>query len=231
KVIGTTIIIKDGDGQEISRQTILNGRDGKNSEVTVTPGTDQDGNTGQTITIVKPDGSRETTFIRDGKDGRDGVDGKDGKSPLVEQVEVREGDKVIGTTIIIKDGDGNEISRQTILNGQDGKNGADGKSAEVTVTPGTDQNGNTGQTITIVKPDGSRETTFIRDGKDGRDGVDGKDGKSPLVEQIEVREGDKVIGTTIIIKDGDGQEISRQTILNGRDGKNSEVTVTPGTDQ
>ncbi|HFR3767598.1 TPA: YSIRK signal domain/LPXTG anchor domain surface protein, partial [Streptococcus suis] len=204
---------------------------GKNSEVTVTPGTDQDGNSGQTITIVKPDGSRETTFIRDGKDG---VDGKDGKSPLVEQIEVREGDKVIGTTIIIKDGDGQEISRQTILNGRDGKN------SEVTVTPGTDQDGNTGQTITIVKPDGSRETTFIRDGKDGRDGVDGKDGrdgKSPLVEQVEVREGDKVIGTTIIIKDGDGNEVSRQTILNGVDGKNgadgksAEVTVTPGTDQ
>ncbi|MBL6539007.1 hypothetical protein JNG37_09775, partial [Streptococcus suis] len=192
-------------------------------EVTVTPGTDQDGNSGQTITIVKPDGSRETTFIRDGKDGKDGIDGKDGKSPLVEQIEVREGDKVIGTTIIIKDGDGNEISRQTILNGRDGKN------SEVTVTPGTDQDGNSGQTITIVKPDGSRETTFIRDGKDGKDGIDGKDGKSPLVEQIEVREGDKVIGTTIIIKDGDGNEISRQTILNGRDGKNSEVTVTPGT--
>ncbi|HFI0346538.1 TPA: YSIRK signal domain/LPXTG anchor domain surface protein, partial [Streptococcus suis] len=116
------------------------------------------GNPGQTITIVKPDGTRETTFIRDGKDGAkgqdgkngaDGRDGKDGKSPLVEQIEVREGDKVIGTTIIIKDGDGQEISRQTILNGRDGKN------SEVTVTPGTDQDGNTGQTITIVKPDGS----------------------------------------------------------------------------
>ncbi|HFI0037348.1 TPA: hypothetical protein ACGOTT_002348, partial [Streptococcus suis] len=186
KVIGTTIIIKDGDGNEVSRQTILNGvdgkdgkngADGKSAEVTVTPGTDQNGNPGQTITIVKPDGTQETTFIRDGKDGAKGQDGKngvDGKSPLVEQVEVREGDKVIGTTIIIKDGDGNEISRQTILNGQDGKNGADGKSAEVTVTPGTDQNGNPGQTITIVKPDGSRETTFVRDGKDGAKGQDGK---------------------------------------------------------
>ena len=32
-----------------------------------------------------------------------------------------------GIIVIIKDGDGKEISRQTILNGQDGRDGGDGK--------------------------------------------------------------------------------------------------------
>ncbi|MCD0004027.1 hypothetical protein HK300_03120, partial [Streptococcus agalactiae] len=67
KTIGTTIIVKDGDGKEVSRSNVLNGKDGVSPKVTVTPGKDKDGQPGHTITIQKPDGSTEDVFIKDGK--------------------------------------------------------------------------------------------------------------------------------------------------------------------
>ncbi|WP_032461752.1 hypothetical protein, partial [Streptococcus agalactiae] len=60
---------KDGDGKEVSRSNVLNGKDGVSPKVTVTPGKDKDGQPGHTITIQKPDGSTEDVFIKDGKDG------------------------------------------------------------------------------------------------------------------------------------------------------------------
>ncbi|MCD0024468.1 YSIRK signal domain/LPXTG anchor domain surface protein, partial [Streptococcus agalactiae] len=71
KTIGTTIIVKDGDGKEVSRSNVLNRKDGVSPKVTVTPGKDKDGQPGHTITIQKPDGSTEDVFIKDGKDGKD----------------------------------------------------------------------------------------------------------------------------------------------------------------
>ena len=50
----------------------------------------------------------------------------------------------------------------------------------------------------------------------GQDGRDGGDGKAPHVEQQPILNKDgKQIGITVIIKDGDGKEISRQNIYNG----------------
>ncbi|MCD0024152.1 YSIRK signal domain/LPXTG anchor domain surface protein, partial [Streptococcus agalactiae] len=80
KTIGTTIIVKDGDGKEVSRSKVLNGKDGVSPIVSVTPGKDKDGQAGLTITIQKPDGSTEDVLIKDGKYGKDG---KDGKTPTV----------------------------------------------------------------------------------------------------------------------------------------------------
>ncbi|MCD0012987.1 hypothetical protein HK298_00005, partial [Streptococcus agalactiae] len=84
----------------------------------------------------------------------------------------------------------------------------DGVSPKVTVTPGKDKDGQPGHTITIQKPDGSTEDVFIKDGKDG------KDGKTPTVEQTPIKDASgKTIGTTIIVKDGDGKEVSRSNVL------------------
>ncbi|EHJ08255.1 collagen-like surface protein, putative, partial [Staphylococcus simiae CCM 7213 = CCUG 51256] len=128
-----------------------------------------------------------------------GVDGKDGKTPTVEQTPIKDAQgNTIGTTIIVKDGDGKEISRQDVLNGKDGAKGEKG------------DKGDTGATGA--------------NGKDGTNGVDGKDGKTPSVEQTPIKDAQgNTIGTTIIVKDGDGKEISRQDILNGKDGKTPSV--------
>ncbi|MGG6853043.1 UNVERIFIED_CONTAM: hypothetical protein KB580_11185, partial [Streptococcus canis] len=84
--------------------------------------------------------------------GKDGKDGKDGKTPTVEQTPIKDASgKTIGTTIIVKDGDGKEVSRSNVLNGKDGV------SPKITVTPGKDKDGQPGHTITIEKPDGSTE--------------------------------------------------------------------------
>ncbi|WP_444810977.1 hypothetical protein ACQ0P6_04870, partial [Streptococcus canis] len=54
---------------------------------------------------------------------------------------------------------------------------------------------------------------------------DGKDGKTPTVEQTPIKDASgKTIGTTIIVKDGDGKEVSRSNVLNGKDGVSPKIT-------
>ncbi|PNZ30187.1 hypothetical protein CD137_05475, partial [Staphylococcus petrasii] len=273
--IGTTIIVKDGDGNEVSREDIYNGKDGKTPSIEQQPILDKDGNQ-IGVTIITKDGDGKVLKQQDvlnGKDGKDGKDGIDGKTPSVDQIPIRdEKGNQIGTTIIVKDGDGKEISRQDVLNGKDGQNGKDGKTPSIEEQPIKDEKGNQiGVTIIIkdgngkeierhdilngkdgkdgkdgravtaitepgtqngvdgsyvriyeVNPDGSQgkliSETFIANGKDGKDGVDGK---TPSIDQQPILDKDgKQIGTTVIVKDGNGKEVSRQDIYNGKDGEN-----------
>lgn len=229
--IGVTITVTDGDGNVVSKENILNGKDGAKGENGKTPSVEQqaiqdkDGKQiGVTIIIKDGDGkeiSRQN--ILNGQDGKNGTPGKDGQTPTVETMPALDKDgKQIGVTIITRDGDGKEIGRQTVTNGQDGK-------SITAVTARGEQNNQTGSWIRVyeVNPDGTRgkliSETFVADGQkgaDGKNGVDGKDGKTPTIEQQPIRDKDgKQIGVTIIIKDGDGKEISRQKILNGQDGQ------------
>ncbi|PNZ10065.1 hypothetical protein CD113_10910, partial [Staphylococcus simiae] len=232
---GVTIVVKDGNGNVVSTQNVLNGKngtdgkdgakgekgdkgdkgdtgangkdgtngvdgkDGKTPTVEQTPIKDAQGNTIGTTIIVKDGDGKEISRqnILNGKDGANGADGKDGKTPTVEQTPIKDAQgNTIGTTIIVKDGDGKEISRQDILNGKDGTDGKDGAKGE--------------------KGDKGDKGDTGANGKDGTNGVDGKDGKTPSVEQAPIKDAQgNTIGTTIIVKDGDGKEISRQDILNG----------------
>ncbi|TGE10670.1 SdrD B-like domain-containing protein, partial [Staphylococcus petrasii] len=282
--IGTTVIVKDGNGNEVSREDIYNGKDGKTPSIDQRPITDKDGNQiGVTIITKDGDGNvvkQEDVFNgRDGKDGQNGKDGKDGidgKSPSVEQRPIRdEKGNQIGVTIIVKDGDGKEISHEDIYNGKDGKDGENGKTPSVEEQPIRDEQGNqVGVTIIVkdgngkevgrhdiyngkdgkdgkdgqdgrsvtavtergtqngvegsyirvyeVNPDGSQgkliSETFVADGQNGKDG---QDGKTPTVDQQPILDKDgNQIGTTVIVKDGNGNEVSRQDIYNGKDGQN-----------
>ena len=65
-------------------------------------------------------------------------------------------------------------------------------------------------------------------------GQDGKDGRSPSIQQTPIKdEKGKIIGTTITILSPDGQEVSHQDILNGKDGQNgtSVTTITERVDK
>ena len=92
KIIGTTITILSPDGQEVSHQDILNGKDGQNgtSVTTITERGRQNDQTGAYVRTYErnPDGSRgkliSETFISDGQNGKDGQNGMNGKSITAE---------------------------------------------------------------------------------------------------------------------------------------------------
>ncbi|PNZ23967.1 hypothetical protein CD137_13230, partial [Staphylococcus petrasii] len=78
-------------------------------------------------------------------------DGQDGKTPTIDQQPILDKDgKQIGTTVIVKDGNGKEVSRQDIYNGRDGK---DGKSPSIEQQPIRDKDGNQ-IGVTIITKDG-----------------------------------------------------------------------------
>lgn len=59
----------------------------------------------------------------------------------------------------------------------------------------------------------------------GKDGIDGQDGKTPSVEQQPILDKDgKQVGVTIIVKDGDSKEVSRQDILNSSNTNITNIT-------
>ena len=226
KQVGVTVIVKDGNGKEISRQDIYNGRDGQDGKDGKTPSIEQQ-------PILDKNGKQigTTVIIKDGNgkeiSRQDIHNGQDGKTPTIEQVPSldKEG-KQNGIIVIIKDGDGKEISRQNIYNGEkgqdgkDGKDGVDGKSITAITERGT-KDGKSGSYIYIyeMNSDGSRgkliSQTFIEDGQDG---------KTPSIEQQPVKdEKGNQVGVVIIVKDGDGKEISRQVIVNGKDGKDGKT--------
>ncbi|PNZ24372.1 hypothetical protein CD137_12595, partial [Staphylococcus petrasii] len=95
---------------------------------------------------------------------KDGQNGKDGHSSTIEQQPIKDKDgNEIGVTIIVKDENGKEISRQDIYNGKDGKDGQNGKDGQdgrsvTAVTERGTKDGHTGSYIYVyeVNPDGSR---------------------------------------------------------------------------
>ncbi|MCF7530194.1 YadA-like family protein, partial [Neisseria sp. ZJ104] len=90
-------------------------KDGKTTTITID---NKDGQDPKTVEIKDGENGQDG---RDGQDGANGRDGVDGKSPTIETADAEN-----GTTIIVKDGDGNEISKKTITNGKDGVDGKDG---------------------------------------------------------------------------------------------------------
>ncbi|WP_458258877.1 collagen-flanked surface repeat-containing protein, partial [Streptococcus equi] len=118
-----------------------------------TPGKDGDTYVDQsTGDIYVHDGNGWTNTGKNVK----GPKGEDGKSPTVEQVPFTDATgAVIGSTIIIKDGDGQEVSRTNILNGKDGK------SPVVEVINNNDGT----HTVKVTDPDGNVKETTVKDGK------------------------------------------------------------------
>ncbi|WP_332058557.1 YSIRK-type signal peptide-containing protein, partial [Streptococcus canis] len=159
-----------------------------------------------------------------GERGEQGPAGKDGLSPTI-TTKPGADDNSTDVTITIP---GKE---DTTINIKNGRDGLDGK------TPKVDSLRLEEQGITVV-------TFYIDTNNDGKytPGVDdiiqselikdGKDGKTPTVEQTPIKDASgKTIGTTIIVKDGDGKEVSRSNVLNGKDGVSPKITVTPGKDK
>ncbi|WP_176744821.1 SdrD B-like domain-containing protein, partial [Staphylococcus hominis] len=215
--IGTTIIVNDGNGKEVSRQDILNGQDGQSVTTITERGTDENGHSGSWVRTyeINSDGNRghqiSETFIPDGQDGQSVTaktergkdkDGNDGSYIRVYEVNP---DGSLGKQIsetFVKDG----------TNGTNGTNGQDGQLPTINQIPIRDNNGNQiGVTVTIKDKDGnivSKEDIY-----------NGKDGKTPTVEQEPVTDKDgNQTGVVIITRDGNGNIIDRQTVLNGKDG-------------
>ncbi|MGT2973378.1 putative Ig domain-containing protein, partial [Streptococcus azizii] len=223
EVDGTWVITKDGDGNELNRTFIPDGSKGDKGD------RGEDGQNGQ-----------------DGQNGRDGVDGK---SPSVATERGRgtnaAGEEVDGTWVITRDGDGTEIARTFIpdgQNGQNGRDGVDGKSPSVATERGRGTNpaGEEVDGTWVITKDGDGNElsrTFIPDGskgdkgdkgEDGRDGRNGIDGKSPTVEATPGVNTEGHTGIWVIIRDGNGNEISREFVRDGKDGKTPVVTTVPG---
>ncbi|MBS4461126.1 putative Ig domain-containing protein [Aerococcaceae bacterium zg-B36] len=183
----------------------MNGQDGKTPTITTTRG-EKEGKQGTIVTITNGNGESVETFIPDGEKGDKGEDGAPGR-------------------------DGNDG-----LPGRDGVDGKDGKTPTVTATRG-EKEGKQGTIVTIINGNGESVETFIpdgekgdkgedgapgRDGNDGlpgSDGVDGKDGKTPTIETITGKDSESNEGYWIIITDGNGKEISRTFVKNGKDGR------------
>ncbi|MGX7107826.1 collagen-flanked surface repeat-containing protein, partial [Hutsoniella sourekii] len=225
---GAWVIIRDRDTlQEIDREFIADGQDGRTPEIS-----SRETNQGLEVTIKKPDGSTHTHLIRDGRDGKSG---KDGRS-ITATTEPGNFNGQAGIWVIIRDRiTGQELDRDFVANGQDGRDGQDGKDGKtptIQTHPVTDREGHeVGVTITITQPDGSVTSKTIyhgRDGQNGKDGKDGQDGRTPSVTTQPGKDSQGNTGRWLIIKDGQGNEVSREFIRDGKDGQTPTVKVEPG---
>ncbi|HEM3726704.1 TPA: YSIRK-type signal peptide-containing protein, partial [Streptococcus suis] len=210
---GYNITVTGADGSRYTRfvRDGKDGRDGRNADISVTPAVATDGTKGHNVTVTRPDGSSFTTFIRDGKDGTNGRDGVDGKTPSVDlQPYTGQDGRVLGTTVIVKDGDGQIISRRNILNGSDGR---DGKTPSIEQLPVMDGSRVIGTLIIVRDGDGreiNRQTIY--NGRDGAKGQDGTNGSSVVSE----RQNDGTVKVYNVSSTGQRTEIA--TIRNGVDG-------------
>ncbi|MDK6805023.1 LPXTG cell wall anchor domain-containing protein [Aerococcus sp. UMB7834] len=212
-----TVTITNPDGTK-SETVIKDGKDGKSATAEVI----DNGNGTHTITITNPDGSQTTTVVKDGAKGDPGQDGKDGKSVTV-STEPGHFQGQDGVWIIVQDSEtGKELDRDFVANGKDGK---DGKSADIKTEALVDPNGQeTGYKITIIHPDGLEETRLIKHGKDGKDGKDGRDGKS-IIATTERGDHKGQSGAWLIIRDRETlQEIDREFIADGQNGKSADIS-------
>ncbi|HFR3767473.1 TPA: YSIRK-type signal peptide-containing protein, partial [Streptococcus suis] len=214
---GYNITVTGADGSRYTRfvRDGKDGRDGRNADISVTPAVATDGTKGHNVTVTRPNGSSFTTFIRDGKDGtngRDGRDGIDGKTPSVDlQPYTGQDGRILGTTVIVKDGDGQIISRRNILNGSDGQ---DGKTPSIEQLPVMD-GGRVIGTLIIVRDGDGREINrqTIYNGRDGAKGQDGTNGSS-VVSELQPDGSVKVYNVS-----STGQRTEVATIRNGVDGR------------
>ena len=219
------MIVKDGDGEIVSEREIYDGidgidgedgKDGLSPKVTIEENvTDEEGNPGTRI-IITPQYRDENGEIRNGQPEETFVkDGEDGKSITVERTETdRDGNTVVyfsdGSKVTIAKGDKGDRGEK----GKPGKDGKDGNSVTASVERG-EQNGRPGTYVIIRNEDGTEiDREFI---------FDGENGQTPTIESSNVLDANgQIVGTRIIIRDGDGHVVGDQIIRNGKDGKDGQ---------
>ena len=219
------MIVKDGDGEIVSEREIYDGidgidgedgKDGLSPKVTIEENvTDEEGNPGTRI-IITPQYRDENGEIRNGQPEETFVkDGKDGKSITVERTETDgDGNTVVyfsdGSKVTIAKGDKGDRGEK----GEPGKDGKDGNSVTASVERG-EQNGRPGTYVIIRNEDGTEiDREFI---------FDGENGQTPTIESSNVLDANgQIVGTRIIIRDGDGHVVGDQIIRNGKDGKDGQ---------
>ncbi|WP_125751601.1 Ig-like domain-containing protein [Lacticaseibacillus baoqingensis] len=201
---GSTVVIKDGNGNPIGKGTV--GDDGK-FEITIPSGT------------VKPGDQISVTQTTNGKDSTPIVVTVPSQNPGdVHTTTNPDGSITItgtgtpGSTVVIKDGNGNPIGKGTV--GDDGK-------FEITIPSGT------------VKPGDQISVTQTTNGKDSTPIVVTVPNQNPGDVQTTTNPDGSITitgtgtpGATIIIKDGDGNTIGKGTV--GDDGK-FEIKIPGGT--
>ena len=206
QIVGTRIIIRDGNGRIVGDQIIRNGKDGKNG---------QDGKDGETPTI----GSNGNWFIA-GKDTGVKAKGEDGQSiTIIKETRDADGNTIVhfsdGSTVTISKGDKGD-------QGQKGDKGERGQTPNVSQTPIRDQNGRiVGYTLTFTDPVTGEK---IGNSIDVYNGTDGKDGKS-VTASVERGEQNGRPGSYIIIRNEDGVELDREFVFDGEDGITPKVSV------
>ena len=206
QIVGTRIIIRDGDGHVVGDQIIRNGKDGKDG---------QNGKDGETPTI----GSNGNWFIA-GKDTGVKAKGEDGQSiTITKETRDADGNTIVhfsdGSTVTISKGDKGD-------QGQKGDKGERGQTPNVSQTPIRDQNGRiVGYTLTFTDPVTGEK---IGNSIDVYNGTDGKDGKS-VTASVERGEQNGRPGSYIIIRNEDGVELDREFVFDGEDGTTPKVSV------
>ncbi|RAN61212.1 hypothetical protein B8A46_01085, partial [Dolosigranulum pigrum] len=220
---------KDED-EFIRTEKVKDGKDATGTETVVKEGNEEPGNSasasGVWVTVYKTDADGNRLKNGDNNDielSHEFIrDGKDGKTPTVETEDIIVDDEIVGTKVIVKDGDGEIVSEREIYDGIDGIDGEDGKdglSPKVTIEENvTDEQGNPGTRI-IITPQYRDENGEIRNGHPEESFIkDGEDGKTPTVETEDIIVDDEIVGTKVIVKDGDGEIVSEREIYDGIDG-------------
>ncbi|RAN53471.1 collagen-flanked surface repeat-containing protein, partial [Dolosigranulum pigrum] len=203
QIVGTRIIIRDGNGHVVGDQIIRNGKDGQN------------GKDGEIPTI----GSNGNWFIA-GKDTGVKAKGEDGQSiTITKETRDADGNTIVhfsdGSTVTISKGDKGD-------QGQKGDKGERGQTPNVSQTPIRDQNGRiVGYTLTFTDPVTGEK---IGNSIDVYNGTDGKDGKS-VTASVERGEQNGRPGSYIIIRNEDGVELDREFVFDGEDGTTPKVSV------
>ncbi|MGX7445750.1 collagen-flanked surface repeat-containing protein, partial [Dolosigranulum pigrum] len=200
------------------------GKDGLSPKVTIEENvTDEQGNPGTRI-IITPQYRDENGEIRNGHPEETFIkDGKDGKTPTVETEDIIVDGEIVGTKVIVKDGDGKVVSEREIydgIDGIDGEDGKDGKTPTVETSNVFDADGNiTGTRIIVRDGDGNKVgDQFIPNGKNGKDG-------QSITASVERGEQNGRPGTYVIIRNEDGVELDREFVFDGEDGMTPKVSV------
>ncbi|MGF3067361.1 hypothetical protein ACQV2X_08485 [Facklamia sp. P12945] len=155
--------------------------------------------TGHKVIIYKPDGDFEEVFV------------ENKKVPTIEKIPFKDNQgSIIGYTVLVKDDAERVLLNEHILIGKQEI------APDVKITYDKDENGDRGYLIIITNAEGLKKETFI------------KNEKVPTIEQSAFKDKEgNTIGTTMTLKNGDGELVSIEYILHDKAIEKVEYSIQP----
>ncbi|MGX7446976.1 Ig-like domain-containing protein, partial [Dolosigranulum pigrum] len=178
--------------------------------------------------------SKQEIFIENGKRGEPGTPGEPGENGRTPSVHTDRNEEAGETTITFyydTNGDGKYTKDEDeFIRTEKVKDGKDATGTETVVKEGNEEPGNSasasGVWVTVYKTDADGNRLKNGDNNDielSHEFIrDGKDGKTPTVETEDIIVDDEIVGTKVIVKDGDGEIVSEREIYDGIDGIDGE---------